>query len=570
MPRVLVAPVRALVQRLGPHVEDVEPVVVRPGDQLDHDRAGRAPGRRSGTAASTRSSTAARSPSGARSSTSSPRPPTFRSASTSGATRSTGSPSSRWPTSARPTTSTSVEIFGCRELLPTDDVRARAEAARRATSRGAATTGSGSPRASPSTAWSRGCRGWRRASTCCSTSSAPTRRCCWSSRAACATAPPTCSTKRPRWPARWRRPGAPTAATRVSRACTCRSTGCSRTPRAPVWTVRQRRRVARHAGHRRARVGPGGGRRHPLVKQLAELRADGYRLVVCADGEGSAARITQRPARRGLRHRPPVEVQPLERGFVLPSIKLAVLGRGRRHRPPACAPPAARPPRHHRGVLRGPQARRLRRAPPARRRPLRGHGHPVDRGRRARLPAARVPRRRQALRPVRPDRRHPALHRRRDAHPEPARRRRLAEGEGAGEGRGARDRAGTGRALPARVTPPGPRVPAGHAVAARARGGVPVRRDAGPAQGHRRGQAGHGGAGPDGPARVRRRRLRQDRGRDPRRVQGGAGRQAGGGPRARPRCSRSSTPRPSRIASPATRCASRCCRASSRRHRPRR
>ncbi len=34
-PRVVVAPVRALVQRLGPHVEDVEPVVVRPGDRID-------------------------------------------------------------------------------------------------------------------------------------------------------------------------------------------------------------------------------------------------------------------------------------------------------------------------------------------------------------------------------------------------------------------------------------------------------------------------------------------------------------------------------------------------------
>jgi transcription-repair coupling factor (superfamily II helicase) len=32
---VVVAPVRALVQRLGPHVEDVEPVCIRPGDQLD-------------------------------------------------------------------------------------------------------------------------------------------------------------------------------------------------------------------------------------------------------------------------------------------------------------------------------------------------------------------------------------------------------------------------------------------------------------------------------------------------------------------------------------------------------
>src|SRR5829696_9781447 len=36
-PRVLVAPVRALVQRLGPHVEDVEPVVVVPGERRDRD-----------------------------------------------------------------------------------------------------------------------------------------------------------------------------------------------------------------------------------------------------------------------------------------------------------------------------------------------------------------------------------------------------------------------------------------------------------------------------------------------------------------------------------------------------
>ncbi|MCU1451647.1 MAG: transcription-repair coupling factor [Acidimicrobiales bacterium] len=35
MPRVLVASVRALVQRLGPHVEEAEPILVRPGDVLD-------------------------------------------------------------------------------------------------------------------------------------------------------------------------------------------------------------------------------------------------------------------------------------------------------------------------------------------------------------------------------------------------------------------------------------------------------------------------------------------------------------------------------------------------------
>ncbi|MGH9032018.1 MAG: CarD family transcriptional regulator, partial [Acidimicrobiia bacterium] len=37
LPTVVVAPVRALVQRLGPHVEDVEPVVIRPGERLDRD-----------------------------------------------------------------------------------------------------------------------------------------------------------------------------------------------------------------------------------------------------------------------------------------------------------------------------------------------------------------------------------------------------------------------------------------------------------------------------------------------------------------------------------------------------
>src|SRR6476660_765595 len=37
LPAAIVAPVRALVQRLGPHVEDVDPVVVTPGTQLDRD-----------------------------------------------------------------------------------------------------------------------------------------------------------------------------------------------------------------------------------------------------------------------------------------------------------------------------------------------------------------------------------------------------------------------------------------------------------------------------------------------------------------------------------------------------
>src|SRR3954468_7190105 len=37
LPAAIVAPVRALVQRLGPHVEDVEPITITPGTQLDRD-----------------------------------------------------------------------------------------------------------------------------------------------------------------------------------------------------------------------------------------------------------------------------------------------------------------------------------------------------------------------------------------------------------------------------------------------------------------------------------------------------------------------------------------------------
>lgn len=33
--RVVVAPIRALVQRLGPHVGDIEPIIIRPGDRVD-------------------------------------------------------------------------------------------------------------------------------------------------------------------------------------------------------------------------------------------------------------------------------------------------------------------------------------------------------------------------------------------------------------------------------------------------------------------------------------------------------------------------------------------------------
>ena len=90
-----------------------------------------------------------------------------------------------------------------------------------------------------------------------------------------------------------------------------------------------------------------------------------------------------------------------------------------------------------------------------------------------------------------------------------------------------RDRPGAGRALPEAGQRRGLRVRARHAVAGRDGGRLPLRRDARPAHGDRRREGRHGAGVPDGPPRVRRRRLRQDRGRDPCRVQGDPGRQAG-------------------------------------------
>ena len=92
-----------------------------------------------------------------------------------------------------------------------------------------------------------------------------------------------------------------------------------------------------------------------LVSQLRGLTNDGYRVVLAADGEGSADRLQAVLRDDGLRadvvpagyeldldrHTTAgvqIVVQPLERGFILPSVKLAVLsesdvtGRRRAHR----------------------------------------------------------------------------------------------------------------------------------------------------------------------------------------------------------------------------------------------
>ncbi|HEX8769781.1 MAG TPA: DEAD/DEAH box helicase, partial [Acidimicrobiales bacterium] len=86
-----------------------------------------------------------------------------------------------------------------------------------------------------------------------------------------------------------------------------------------------------------------------LARQLTDLLADGYRVLVAADGAGSAARLATTLTEQGVslpvlasagQAQSGIVVEPLERGFILPQLKLAVLtegdvtGRRRPHRAP--------------------------------------------------------------------------------------------------------------------------------------------------------------------------------------------------------------------------------------------
>ncbi|HEX2119765.1 MAG TPA: transcription-repair coupling factor, partial [Acidimicrobiales bacterium] len=79
-----------------------------------------------------------------------------------------------------------------------------------------------------------------------------------------------------------------------------------------------------------------------LARQVADLLSRGYRVIVAADGAGSAARLAETFRDNGvsLTLGKDIVVEPLERGFILPDLKLAVLvesdvtGRRRVHRRP--------------------------------------------------------------------------------------------------------------------------------------------------------------------------------------------------------------------------------------------
>ena len=343
-------------------------------------------------------------------------------------------------------TSTEVEIFPCRELLPTDEVRERADAAVGAEPWGREQ-------------WERlaegltfdGMESWlpwltegeHAAARPASARRRPGR--CSSSRAACATGPPSSSPRRPTWPATlaqtWGARDGPTAS--VPAAAPAVRPAARRTP-----TRRRGRSPPRPKGPDAAVVGASGwdpvvGDGGRLVDQLA--RPAGRRLPRGrgADGAGSAGRIAA--ARRRRRRCPSTSTarrpasratsssQPLERGL-RPAGDQARRA-GREPTSPAGAAPTAGP-RPAREAAQGSSTT----SSPATTScttstasaALRRHGQAGHRRRRARLPAARVPGRRQALRPVRPDRRRPPLHRRRDADAAPAGRRRLAEDQGPG------------------------------------------------------------------------------------------------------------------------------------------
>ena len=218
---------------------------------------------------------------------------------------------------------------------------------------------------------------------------------------------------------------------------------------------------------------------------------------------------------------------PLDDGFVSPELRLGVIPFRRLvHRRRAAAPGAGSGTD---GELRRPARGRLRRPRRPRDRPLRRlrdqdgrRGHP-------RLPRARVPGRGQGLRAHRPAREDQPLRRRRrrGAAALGAGLEALGRGQGARAARGARARRRAAQPLRRAPGAPRPRLRARRRVAARARALVPLPRDGRPDRRDRGGQGRHGVRAADGPPDLRRRRLRQDRGRAARRPQGGRRGQAG-------------------------------------------
>ena len=140
----------------------------------------------------------------------------------------------------------------------------------------------------------------------------------------------------------------------------------------------------------------------PRADQLRTLLGDGYRVIVTADVAAGVDRITRLLVEHEVELTAAVSdsdldgpgghvvAVPLEHGAIFPGAKLAVLsehdltGRRRTHRRARVRPTGT-------SLLRGSGGRSIRGAPSARRGSFRRHGHAGHRRQRAGLPAARVP-----------------------------------------------------------------------------------------------------------------------------------------------------------------------------------
>ncbi len=351
IPRILVAPVRALLQRLGPHVDEVDPVVVRKGDQIDPEvLVARlvAMGYRREYQVEHRGELAVRG----------------SIVDVYGSTADVPVRIDLWGDEVDRLTEFSVadqrsteelacaELFGCRELLPTDDVRQRAR------------------RLVGESPWGR--EQWERLAEGHTfdgmeswlpwlTSDEHTLMDLVPARAQILLVEPR----------RMRDRAAELADEEAALAGTLAQTWGAMGEDFPRLHLRFDRLLARTPAAAwtltPAPEGPGTtvmaatgwdpvvGDGERLMAQLRRLVGDGYRITVCTEGRGSGARVAGVLRDHGLdapffeADVPPGEltrpgirvvVQPLDRGFVYPQLKLAVVaegdvtGRRRAHRRP--------------------------------------------------------------------------------------------------------------------------------------------------------------------------------------------------------------------------------------------
>ncbi len=344
MPRVLVAPVRSLIQRLGPHVEDVEPVVVSRGDQVDPiDLVERlvVAGYRREAQVEHRGEVARRG-------------------SIVDVFPSTADVPVRidlWGDEVDRLTTFSVsdqrstgdieraEIFGCRELVPTDDVRRRAASL---------------VKAEP---WGR--EQWEKLSEG-ATFEGMESWLPWLTNAEhllfdlVGSSALLLLVEPRRMRDRAKDLLDEEAALAATLAQTWGAGGEREWPRlhlpfdrllahtsASAWSVIPVAESPETTTIEARGWDPVFGDGARLAAHVADLLAQGYRVIVAADGQGSAARLAETFREHGVDlpigtngTRSGITVEPLERGFILPDIKLAVLvegditGRRRVHRRP--------------------------------------------------------------------------------------------------------------------------------------------------------------------------------------------------------------------------------------------